>query len=100
MDRLLSALGISSKESLKRALAALVAMVWPVVAPWLGAKAGIDITTEQAIAGSAALAVFIWQSGHKSAAEALAAGDAAAAKVSTLEDALAELSKPPPEGKP
>ena len=84
-------------QKFNRAVATAVAFVWPVLGPFLAEKLGITITAEQALAGSAALALWVYQSGHHSAlVNAAKAGAAAADGVKDISDAKAVFGEVKP----
>lgn len=84
-------------QKFNRVIATVVAFVWPIIGPFLAEKLGIKISVEQALAGSAALAVWVYQSGHHSAlVNAAKVGVDAAAAVKDVGDAKAVFGEVKP----
>lgn len=87
-EGVLDSLGLSSEGGVKRVVATAAAVVVPFVNKKFGL--GLDATDVASVVG--ALAVFVWQSGHKQAlVEAAKVGSDAADKVQTVQDAAQVL---------
>ena len=90
MDKFLELFDLQDPAKLKRALSALFGVVTVAAAPLLS-KYGITVDDNQILSFAGIVAAYLIQSGVHSAAKQIAAaksaGDEAAAKVETIEEA-------------